>query len=79
METVARVDCVGPRMKALYEALPLAKRGRWVETAEELVSDAHHLVRPNDVALVKGSKGSKVSLVVEALRKLEQAREKGAE
>ena len=76
---IARIDCVGLRMKAMYEVLPRDKRGRWVETAEELASDAHHLVRPNDVVLVKGSKGSKVSLVVDVLRKLGQAREKGAE
>lgn len=76
---IARVDCVGPRMKAMYEALPAEKRGRWVATADELASDAHQLVRPDDVVLVKGSKGSKVSQVAVALRKLGRARKKGAE
>jgi UDP-N-acetylmuramoyl-tripeptide--D-alanyl-D-alanine ligase len=33
---------------------------------------AHALVDAGDVVLVKGSKGSKVSLVVEAFRKLGQ-------
>ena len=57
-------------MRALHDALPQVKRGRWVETAEELVSVAHNLVDAGDVVLVKGSKGSKVSLVVEALKSL---------
>jgi UDP-N-acetylmuramoyl-tripeptide--D-alanyl-D-alanine ligase len=70
MHEIDRVDCVGPRMRALYDALPQAKRGRWAATAEALASEAHHLIDAGDVVLVKGSKGSKVSLVVEALRKL---------
>ena len=64
------VHCVGHRMRALYDLLPEAKAGRWTETAEELAGDAHALVQAGDVLLVKGSKGSKVSLVVDAVRKL---------
>ena len=74
MAAVDRVDCVGPRMQALYSALPEEKRGRWVAKAEELALDAHTLVDAGDVVLVKGSKGSRVSLVVEALKKLGQDR-----
>ena len=70
MQQIDRVDCVGPRMRALYDALPESKRGRWTDTAEALASEAHHLIDAGDVVLVKGSKGSRVSLVVEALRKL---------
>ena len=64
------VHCVGPRMGALYAALPEAKAGRWTETAKEMAGMAHCLLRAGDVLLVKGSKGSKVSLVVDAVRKL---------
>ena len=64
------VHCVGSRMRALYEALPEEKRGRLCETAKELAQCAHVLVHSGDVLLVKGSKGSKVSLVVDAVRKL---------
>ncbi len=64
------VHCVGPRMLHLWEALPQAKRGEWVESAETLAARAHRLVDAGDILLVKGSKGSKVSLVVDALRKL---------
>ncbi len=63
------VHCVGPRMRALYDALPERKRGRWVETAEELAAQTARLIDAGDVILVKGSKGSKVSLVVEALKR----------
>ena len=70
MADIDRVDCVGPRMRALYDVLPSDKRGRWVESAEELAAEVHHLIDAGDVVLVKGSKGSKVSLVVTALRKL---------
>ena len=43
-----------------------------VETPEELIPRAHHLIDAGDVVLVKGSKGSKVALMVEALRNLGQ-------
>ena len=67
---VELVHCVGPRMRALYEVLPDRQRGEWRETAAELAKNAHSLVDAGDVILVKGSKGSKVSVVVDAIRKL---------
>jgi UDP-N-acetylmuramoyl-tripeptide--D-alanyl-D-alanine ligase len=73
MRVISRVHCVGPRMRALWAALPEATRGDHVGTAAELAARAHRLVDPGDVVLVKGSKGSRVSLVVDALRKLGQA------
>ncbi len=70
MERIARVHCVGPRMRALHEALPEARRGEWTDEAATLARRAHTLVDAGDVVLVKGSKGSRVSLVVDAIRKL---------
>ncbi len=64
------VHCVGPRMAALYEALSEPRRGEHVDTAEALADKAHRLVDAGDVVLVKGSKGSRVSLVVDALRRV---------
>jgi len=38
--------------------------------ADELAAQVHQLIDAGDVVLVKGSKGSKVSRVVDAIRKL---------
>lgn len=64
------VHCVGSRMKALHAALPPEQRGRFAAKSTDLAERAARLVDAGDVVLVKGSKGSKVSLVVDALRKL---------
>lgn len=69
---IATIHCVGPRMRMLYNALPRRQRGDWVATAPELAARAHRLVDAGDIVLVKGSKGSKLNLVVDALRKLRQ-------
>ena len=73
IEGVKTIHCVGPRMRALWEALPRGQRGDWAETAADLAARARALVDAGDIILVKGSKGSKVSLVVDGLRKLGQA------
>lgn len=73
MAAIDTVHCAGPRMRALWDALPARKRGEWHETAAEMAARAVHLVDAGDVVLVKGSKGSKVSMVVDAIRKLGQA------
>jgi UDP-N-acetylmuramoyl-tripeptide--D-alanyl-D-alanine ligase len=67
---IAQVHCVGPRMAALWHALPEARRGELADRAEDLAARARHLVDAGDVVLVKGSKSSRVSLVVDALKKL---------
>jgi len=72
MAAIDLVHCVGPRSRALWEELPLAKRGEWHEAAPALVERAAHLVDAGDVVLVKGSKSIKVSTVVDALRRLGQ-------
>ncbi len=72
LSAISVIHCVGPRMKALYEALARGQRGDWVETAQELVPRVRSLVDAGDILLVKGSKGIKVSLVVDVLRKMGQ-------
>ncbi|MDQ1900601.1 UDP-N-acetylmuramoyl-tripeptide--D-alanyl-D-alanine ligase [Paracoccus sp. WLY502] len=72
---MAKVDLVhsaGARMRHLHDALPSAKRGIWADNAAELASRAADLVAPGDIVLVKGSKSSKISTVVDALRKSAQ-------
>jgi len=76
LSDITTIHCVGPRMQALYNALPRAKRGQWVQTAPELAANVRPLVDAGDVILVKGSKGIKVSLVVDALRKLGQGQDR---
>ncbi len=66
------IHCVGPRMKALHDALPRGQRGDWVPAATDLAPRARSLFDAGDILLVKGSKGSKVSLIVDALRKMGQ-------
>ncbi len=72
LSAIGTVHCVGPRMHGLWKALPRGQRGEWVETANELAPRARHLVDAGDIVLVKGSKGIKVSLIVDVLRKLGQ-------
>jgi UDP-N-acetylmuramoyl-tripeptide--D-alanyl-D-alanine ligase len=68
LSRVATIHCVGPRMRHLWEALPSVLRGLHTETAADLRDRLADLARPGDVVLVKGSKGSKVSLIVEAFK-----------
>ena len=72
MRAVDEVHCVGPRMAALWDALPAPRRGQRMDTAEALAARAHRLVDAGDVVLVKGSKGSRVSLVADALRRADR-------
>ena len=71
LANVDLVHCVGSRMEALSRKLPLRQRGRHVANATDLAAVAHLLVAPGDVVLVKGSKGSLVSRIVDALRDLD--------
>ncbi|MEQ8365582.1 MAG: cyanophycin synthetase, partial [Roseicyclus sp.] len=73
---LARIDqvhTVGPLMQNLHAALPAAIRGLHCETADEMAQTLARHLKPDDVLLIKGSKGIKVSRVVDALRKLGQA------
>ena len=65
------VHAAGPQMRWLYDALPVSRRGLWRETAAELAAEAAILVAPGDVVMVKGSNGSKASLVAKALADLQ--------
>jgi UDP-N-acetylmuramoyl-tripeptide--D-alanyl-D-alanine ligase len=77
MASVDLVHLAGPRMRALYEALPEARRGIYAETADELAARAGDLVAIGDIVLVKGSKGSRISTVVDALRRIRQGNAPG--
>lgn len=78
---IDQIHCCGPLMRALWQALPDHKKGHWAEKALDIASIAHSLLDAGDVILVKGSLGSRVSVVVSAIRKLDQMydHKKGAE
>ena len=73
MERIAQVHCVGPRMRALWDALGVDQRGEACDSVDELLPRLKTLIEPGDVVLVKGSKGSRVSAAVDGLRKLGQS------
>lgn len=72
MQGVALVHACGPRMRHLMDALPADRRGLWSEEAADLCFRAADLVRDGDVVFVKGSKGSRVASVVDAIRRARQ-------
>jgi UDP-N-acetylmuramoyl-tripeptide--D-alanyl-D-alanine ligase len=66
------VFAAGPAMAGLFEALPKGRRGAHAESSAELVGAVLAAVRPGDAVLVKGSLGSRMGLVVEALLALDE-------
>jgi UDP-N-acetylmuramoyl-tripeptide--D-alanyl-D-alanine ligase len=60
-------------MSHLDAVLPAGKRGPHTETAEDMARLLPGLLQPGDIVLIKSSKGSKLSLAVDGLRKLGQA------
>jgi UDP-N-acetylmuramoyl-tripeptide--D-alanyl-D-alanine ligase len=72
----ARTDLVflcGPAMKSLWTALPAKNRGAYAEKSAELAAELVRSLRKGDVVLVKGSFGSRMSVIIEALRARETA------
>ena len=72
----ARADLVflcGPNMRALWSALPAKTRGHYAETSSELAPEMMRTLKAGDVVLVKGSFGSRMSVVIDALRAREAA------
>jgi UDP-N-acetylmuramoyl-tripeptide--D-alanyl-D-alanine ligase len=68
----AGVDVVfacGELMNSLFEALPASRRGAYAKTAEELAPKLLGAVGPGDAIMVKGSLGSRMAPLVEALKR----------
>ncbi len=62
------VFACGPNMAHLYAALPAARRGAWAETSDGLKEALLAAVAPGDAVMVKGSLGSRMAPLVEALK-----------
>lgn len=65
----------GQNMKALYDAMPAANQGAHRDTSAELAEIVPDALVPGDVVLVKGSLGSKMKTVVEAMRSMPQKKQ----
>lgn len=69
----AGVDSVftaGPLMKSLHDSLPADMAGFHANDSDSLAVQVADVVRPGDVVAVKGSFGSRMSVVVDALAKM---------
>jgi len=63
------VYCCGPLMRNLWEALSTGKRGGYADSAAGLEAQVMAAIRAGDAVMVKGSLGSKMKTIVNALEK----------
>jgi UDP-N-acetylmuramoyl-tripeptide--D-alanyl-D-alanine ligase len=66
------VHCCGPNMRRLHERLPASMRGTWAKDSAALEPAVLADMRAGDAVTVKGSLGSKMGRIVDALRALGQ-------
>jgi len=62
-----KLYCAGPLMKNLYDAVPESLRGYHTQTAKELLPHLSIALKTGDILLVKGSHGSKMVELADAL------------
>jgi UDP-N-acetylmuramoyl-tripeptide--D-alanyl-D-alanine ligase len=65
---IDRVYAAGPLMKHLWEVLPKDKRGGYAPQSAELIEMLLTDLRAGDCVMVKGSNGSRMGPIVEALK-----------
>lgn len=63
------VFAAGKFMETMYLALPEAMRGAYKPSSRELAPIVVEALKPNDLVLVKGSRGSRMDVVVEAIER----------
>jgi UDP-N-acetylmuramoyl-tripeptide--D-alanyl-D-alanine ligase len=69
--SASKVDLLfgaGPLTRALYEAAPASMRAAWTERSSDLTDEVARALRGGDIAMVKGSNGSRMGPLVSALR-----------
>jgi UDP-N-acetylmuramoyl-tripeptide--D-alanyl-D-alanine ligase len=67
----ARIDLVfaaGPLARHLFEALPVSRRGGVADASADLIEPLARTLRAGDAVMVKGSNGSRMGRIVEALK-----------
>ena len=55
-------------MKSLWDVLPASRRGAYASSSAELAPRLSAALQKGDTVLVKGSLGSKMALIIEALK-----------
>jgi UDP-N-acetylmuramoyl-tripeptide--D-alanyl-D-alanine ligase len=63
----------GPLMRHLWENVAESRRGSYADSSSVIAEAVSKAVRPGDVVMIKGSYGSKMRVVVDALRALTSA------
>ncbi|MBI1954112.1 MAG: UDP-N-acetylmuramoyl-tripeptide--D-alanyl-D-alanine ligase [Proteobacteria bacterium] len=66
---VYSVFACGSAMSFCYEELLPSQKGLWAKTPEELKEPLLKQLQPEDIILIKGSYGSRVSILVDEVRK----------
>jgi len=66
---IDQVYCAGPHMNALWQKLPEPVKAHYREEAQDLTELLVTEVRPGDVVMIKGSLGTRMGSLVEALKK----------
>jgi UDP-N-acetylmuramoyl-tripeptide--D-alanyl-D-alanine ligase len=61
------VYCCGPLMRNLWDALSTGKRGGYADSSAALEAQAVAVIREGDAIMIKGSLGSKMKTIVNAL------------
>lgn len=72
-----KIDAVfasGPLMHQLWEAIAAERRGGYAATSAEIAEAVAREIKSGDIVMIKGSYGSKMRVVVEALRRLDSAK-----
>ncbi|MGE0767736.1 MAG: UDP-N-acetylmuramoyl-tripeptide--D-alanyl-D-alanine ligase [Hyphomicrobiaceae bacterium] len=69
LEPIDLVLCCGASMRHLYDELATEKKGAWAPSSIELIPHVLQTLRVGDAVMVKGSLGSRMAPIVEAIRK----------
>jgi UDP-N-acetylmuramoyl-tripeptide--D-alanyl-D-alanine ligase len=71
---VDQVFVCGEHMRALYDALPAARRGLHTRQSMEMAGQIAAALSPGDVVMIKGSLGTNMAPIVKAVREIATSR-----
>ncbi|MGI9126987.1 MAG: glutamate ligase domain-containing protein, partial [Roseomonas sp.] len=67
VKTCDLVFCCGPLSAHLFDALPATQRGGYFPNSAALAPALRAALKPGDAVLVKGSLGSRMGVIIQAL------------